>query len=84
MFFSQVDNVIERDPGTFDVTIQTDNYPALFVWLEAPDIKGRFSDNGFALLSNEKTLQFNSLEDVSVDVLLQTIEITSLSDVHLN
>ena len=42
----------------FDVTLTTDK-PAFFVWLEAPGLKGEFTDNSFALMPGEpRTVTF--------------------------
>ena len=52
--------VVPGDSGSsgFRVVLTSDK-PALFVWLDAPGIRGEFSDNSFALLPGEpRTVEF--------------------------
>jgi beta-mannosidase len=68
-----------RYTSVFDVTITTKK-PAAFVWLDAGEIKGRFSDNGFIFAQEERTVQFMALQDLSADELENALTIHSLND----
>ncbi|XP_076814346.1 beta-mannosidase-like isoform X2 [Clavelina lepadiformis] len=57
--------------------------PALFVWLEAKGIKGRFSENAFTMPESAKSLTFYSWQkDLSVEKLKNSLEIKSLYDIY--
>jgi len=58
----------------YEVEVSTDNL-ALFVWVEAIGIKGRFSDNGFHLTSPTKIITFLAKEYTSVEELEQSLQI---------
>ncbi|XP_059478793.1 beta-mannosidase [Neocloeon triangulifer] len=62
----------------FDIQITTDNV-APFVWLDAADAKGRFSDNGFILTNSTKTVQYYALETLTAADLQAKLTITSLT-----
>lgn len=67
--------------NTFEIDIRTDRV-ALFVWLEANDVAGQFSDNGFLLVTPNRTIEFVAKDDVTSDKLKQAITIVSLADVY--
>lgn len=67
--------------NAFTVTMTTDNI-APFVWLEATGIRGRFSDNGFLLLTQSKTLTFYAWEMTTVQELTSALKVKSLQDVY--
>ena len=54
----QITNVVRAQPGVYEVTV-TSSAPALFVWLTASDVIGRFSDNGFLQVRPEVTVEFD-------------------------
>ena len=66
----------------YDIVITTD-VPAPFVWLEAYGIKGRFSDNGFLMYTNSKTVKFYSWEQTDLKTLKKSLSIKSLMDIYL-
>ncbi|KAK4884761.1 hypothetical protein RN001_001032 [Aquatica leii] len=62
----------------FTITIST-NEIALFVWLEVNNnIKGRFSDNGFLQITNEKNVTFTPTDYVILDDLIRSLTVTHL------
>ena len=66
----------------FEVTLTTNNMAA-FVWLEAVDIKGYFSDNGFLWVDSiSLTLTFTAWQDVTEGDLQAAITIKSLADIY--
>ena len=51
--------VVAAETAGFRVTLSTDA-PAFFVWLDAPGVRGEFSDNSIALLPGEpRTVAFS-------------------------
>lgn len=54
------------------------NSICLFVWLEATDIEGRFSDNGFTMTDSLYTIHFYSKKQISSDQLQQSLKVTWL------
>lgn len=62
---------------TFDITVESDEI-AVFVWLEAVDIAGHFSDNGFLMLDSSVVVQFLASATVTAEELTDAIEIMSL------
>jgi beta-mannosidase len=67
--------------NTFEIDITT-NRVALFVWLEANDVAGQFSDNGFLLVTPTRKIEFVAKKDVTSDQLKQAITIVSLADAY--
>jgi beta-mannosidase len=67
--------------NTFVIDVTTDKV-ALFVWLEASDVAGQFSDNGFLLVTPTRTIEFIAKEDVTSDKLKHAITIVSLADAY--
>ncbi|XP_069671590.1 beta-mannosidase-like isoform X2 [Periplaneta americana] len=65
----------------FEVKIKTDAV-ALFVWLEAYNIEGHFSDNGFLMVTSSRKVQFNAKQNITSDQLKQAVTIISLADIH--
>ncbi|XP_075222154.1 beta-mannosidase-like [Lycorma delicatula] len=65
----------------FEVTITTDAV-ALFVWLDVGNIKGRFSENGFQLVTSEKKINFISWESVTAKELQKALTISTLKGVY--
>lgn len=59
----------------------TDNI-ALFVWLEAGNIRGRFSENGFHMFETKKRVIFHAFEAITPDVLKDNLKVITLSDIY--
>ena len=55
---------------------------APFVWLDVGNIPGRFSSNGFLMVSENKTVNFAAWRPTSVAELSRSLTITSLTDVY--
>uniref|UniRef100_A0A7N8WK97 Beta-mannosidase n=1 Tax=Mastacembelus armatus TaxID=205130 RepID=A0A7N8WK97_9TELE len=55
---------------------------APFVWLDVGNIPGRFSSNGFLMVSRNMTVSFNAWRPTSVAELSKYLTITSLRDVY--
>ncbi|XP_065350336.1 beta-mannosidase [Cloeon dipterum] len=62
----------------FDVVVSTDSV-APFVWLDAADAKGRFSENGFIQATATKTVQYFALVDITPEELQSKLTVTSLT-----
>ncbi|KAF3427623.1 hypothetical protein E2986_08369 [Frieseomelitta varia] len=59
----------------------TDNI-TLFVWLEAGNICGRFSENGFHMFENKKSIIFLACEFITPEVLRKSLKVTTLSGIY--
>ncbi|XP_076657377.1 beta-mannosidase [Halictus rubicundus] len=76
-----------RIPGTHSnypdmvCELTTDNV-AFFVMLEAGNICGRFSENGFHMFERRKTVVFHACESVTPQVFEHFLRITTLSDIY--
>lgn len=68
-------------PGekVFEVHIRTRNI-ALFVWISAGTVRGRFSDNGFLLKRPTRVVQFYTVETLSAGDLKEKLTVKSLRD----
>ena len=53
---------------SYTIAVEADSI-ALYVWLEATGVKGRFSDNGFLLHTAIREIVFLSKEFISVEML---------------
>ena len=70
-------------PRTFAVTIQSDAVSA-FTWLEAADVVGRFSDNGFLLTKPLLVMTFYAEgDDVDAEQLFAAISVTTLYNIYV-
>lgn len=68
--------------SSFSIQLVADNL-ALFVWLEVPDVKGWFSDNGFLMVDSSATLMYHTFDlQMTSDEVMSSIEIKSLFDVY--
>uniref|UniRef100_A0A3P8NCU1 Beta-mannosidase n=1 Tax=Astatotilapia calliptera TaxID=8154 RepID=A0A3P8NCU1_ASTCA len=65
----------------FSVTLHSDSV-APFVWLDVGNIPGRFSSNGFLMVSRNRTVDFNAWRPTSVAELTASLTITSLRDIY--
>lgn len=54
----------------------------LFVWLEAGNICGHFSENGFHMFENTKKILFHACDVITSEMLRTTLKITTLSDTY--
>lgn len=54
----------------------------LFVWLEAGNICGHFSENGFHMFENTKKILFHACDVTTSEMLRTTLKITTLSDTY--
>nr|BAL43431.1 beta-D-mannosidase [Aplysia kurodai] len=68
-------------PRVLEVDISSDAF-ALYVWLSAGDVLGRFSDNGFHLHTPTATVKFYAADDVTAAKLQGNLKVKSLSDVQ--
>ena len=59
---------------SYTVRVESDSI-ALFVWLEATGLSGRFSDNGFLLTTPEKEVVFLSKEFINVELLERRLNV---------
>ncbi|XP_017879617.1 beta-mannosidase [Ceratina calcarata] len=59
----------------------TDNV-ALFVWMEAGNICGRFSENGFHMFETRKRIVFFACESITPEIFSQHLDIITLSDIY--
>ncbi|XP_076384002.1 beta-mannosidase [Megalopta genalis] len=74
-------------PGTYSnypniVCELTTNNLAFFVWLEAGNICGRFSENGFHMFERRKTVIFHACEGITPQLFQDFLKITTLSDIY--
>ena len=61
---------------SYIIMVET-NSIALYVWLEAVGIQGRFSDNGFTLTTPTKEVIFLSKQFISVEMLQNSLSVRS-------
>ncbi|KAK9309394.1 hypothetical protein QLX08_000885 [Tetragonisca angustula] len=64
-----------------ELELTTDNI-TLFVWLEAGNICGRFSENGFHMFENKKSIIFLACEFITPEVLGKSLKVTTLSGIY--
>ncbi|XP_061599990.1 beta-mannosidase [Cololabis saira] len=72
---------VGEDEGGFTVTLRSDAVAA-FVWLDVGDVPGRFSSNGFMMVSRNQTVTFDPWRPTSVAELSRSLTVTSLRDVY--
>ena len=74
-------SVTDGKDGTLSVTLTTDK-PAFFVWVDAPGIRGEFSDNSFTLLPGRpRTLTFRIKGDsVERESFARTLKVLHLRE----
>lgn len=72
---------IQPEGSGFTVSLQT-SAVAPFVWLDVANIPGRFSSNGFLMLSSNKSVCFKPWSSTSVSELSRALTVTSLRDVY--
>lgn len=71
------DTTVEPYNTVLDIELTTDAV-APFVWLEVEGLQGRFSDNGFVLVTQQTTVQFYSKDVLSADEVQSKLSVTSL------
>uniref|UniRef100_A0A669F7X4 Beta-mannosidase n=1 Tax=Oreochromis niloticus TaxID=8128 RepID=A0A669F7X4_ORENI len=64
-----------------EMTLHSDSV-APFVWLDVGNIPGRFSSNGFLMVSRNRTVDFTAWRPTSVAELTASLTITSLRDIY--
>ncbi|XP_061699521.1 beta-mannosidase isoform X2 [Syngnathoides biaculeatus] len=72
---------VREDETGLAVDLQT-SAVALFVWLDAGALPGRFGANGFPMLSRNRTVQFHAAGNTSAAELSRALAVTSLSDLY--
>jgi beta-mannosidase len=65
----------------FNVTLTTSAI-APFVWLDADQVMGRFSDNGFLMVHPQKVVTFYSWDGVTVDNLKAALSVKTLMNIY--
>ncbi|XP_049828728.1 beta-mannosidase-like [Schistocerca gregaria] len=65
------------DTYTYNITVSS-NAIAPFVWLEAENINGFFSDNGFIILQPVTELQFYTTQETTAEELESALSVTSV------
>ncbi|XP_028251213.1 beta-mannosidase [Parambassis ranga] len=72
---------VQQDESSFTINLHSDSV-APFVWLDVGNIPGRFSSNGFLMVSKNRTVSFSAWRPTSVAELTASLTITSLRDVY--
>ncbi|XP_071101413.1 beta-mannosidase-like [Haliotis cracherodii] len=78
----KVTGVTKISDVEFAVTVGSPGI-APFVWLDALGIPGRFSDNGFLMMSPSRTVTFTSWDPVDLNTVKQSLKTKSLMDVYV-
>ena len=73
--------MVQQDKSGYSVTLHSASV-APFVWLDMGNIPGRFSSNGFLMLTRNRTVSFTAWRNTSVAELSRSLTITSLRDVY--
>ncbi|XP_054846408.1 beta-mannosidase [Eublepharis macularius] len=71
---------ISQEEDQFQLVLETTAI-APFVWLDAGDIPGTFSDNGFLLTEKQRIILFHPWESTSIVELKKSLSLTSLTDI---
>ncbi|XP_073340453.1 beta-mannosidase [Pagrus major] len=72
---------VQQDETGYTVTLHSASV-APFVWLDVGNVPGRFSSNGFLMVSRNRTVGFEAWRPTSVAELSRSLTITSLRDVY--
>ncbi|XP_040822704.1 beta-mannosidase [Ochotona curzoniae] len=78
---AQITARISQKGDTFVFDLKT-SAVAPFVWLDVGSIAGRFSDNGFLMTEETKTVLFHPWKPTSKSELEQSFHVTSLTDIY--
>ncbi|XP_059027991.1 beta-mannosidase isoform X1 [Mustela lutreola] len=73
--------IISQQGDTFAFDLET-SAVAPFVWLDVGSIPGRFSDNGFLMTEETRTVLFYPWKPTSKSELEQSLRVTSLMDIY--
>ncbi|XP_032716740.1 beta-mannosidase isoform X2 [Lontra canadensis] len=73
--------IISQQGDTFAFDLETSAI-APFVWLDVGSIPGRFSDNGFLMTEETRTVLFYPWKPTSKSELEQSLRVTSLMDIY--
>lgn len=73
--------VHKDESGGLSVTLLSDSV-APFVWLDPGNVPGRFSSNGFLMVSRNRTVGFNAWRRTSAEELSDSLRVTTLRDVY--
>ncbi|XP_038584899.1 beta-mannosidase [Micropterus salmoides] len=72
---------VQEDETGYSVNLHSASV-APFVWLDVGNVPGRFSSNGFVMVSRNRTVSFNAWRPTSVAELSTSLTIRSLRDVY--
>ncbi|XP_049452051.1 beta-mannosidase [Epinephelus fuscoguttatus] len=72
---------VQQDQTGYSVTLHSASV-APFIWLDVGNIPGRFSSNGFLMVSRNRTVSFTAWRPTSVAELSRSLTVTSLRDVY--
>lgn len=72
---------VQKDGESFSISLHSDAI-APFVWLDVGNIPGRFSSNGFLMVTSNRTVSFDAWRPTSVDELSRSLTVTALRDVY--
>ncbi|CAJ1074597.1 beta-mannosidase [Xyrichtys novacula] len=72
---------VQQDEAGYSVTLNTAAV-APFVWLDVGKIPGRFSSNGFLMVTRNMTVSFTAWRPTSVAELSDSLTVTSLGDIY--
>ncbi|KAM8736241.1 beta-mannosidase [Acanthopagrus schlegelii] len=72
---------VQQDATGYTVTLHSASV-APYVWLDVGNVPGRFSSNGFLMVSRNRTVGFEAWRSTSVAELSRSLTVTSLADVY--
>ncbi|XP_071765684.2 beta-mannosidase [Centroberyx gerrardi] len=72
---------VQEEETGYTVTLRSSSI-APFVWLDVGNVAGRFSSNGFLMVSGKRTVGFTPWRPTSAAELSRSLSITSLRDVY--
>ncbi|XP_038135409.1 beta-mannosidase [Cyprinodon tularosa] len=72
---------VQQDKSGFTVTLNSAAV-APFVWLDVGNVPGRFSSNGFLMVTRNATIKFEAWCPTSVEELSRSLRVTTLMDVY--
>ncbi|XP_068954718.1 beta-mannosidase [Petaurus breviceps papuanus] len=78
---AQITAKITQQGNTYNFELRT-TAVAPFVWLDVGSIPGRFSDNGFLLTEERKTVLFYPWKSTSITELEKSLHLISLADIY--
>lgn len=72
---------VQQSDASITVSLHTDSV-APFVWLDVGNIPGRFSCNGFLMVSRNMTVRFEAWRPTSATEVSKSLTVLSLTDVY--